>query len=93
VSARYAGTEPCTSQDQVVRYLTQNYADPEGAPMPRRVALSIVDKGAAQVRKGIEIFASNVEYLGDEALAASGVAGWSYIPDPDPDEDEDEDDV
>lgn len=79
---RYLGNEPCTSEDQVIRYLTENYADAEGDAMPRMVALDIVAAGRAQLTKGITVFGSNVEYLGDEALKNHGEGGWTYIPEP-----------
>jgi hypothetical protein len=85
---RYMGMERCTSVSQVVRYLTENYTDGEGVPMPRHVALSIVETGADQIRKGMEIFGSNVEYLGDEAL--KDVPGWTWIPEPDAGDDGDD---
>jgi len=83
MSNRYLGMEACTSENQVIRYLTENYADAEGTPMSRAIAADITSKGAAQIRKGIEIFRSNVEYLGDEALRSSGRTGWTWIPEDD----------
>jgi hypothetical protein len=84
---RYTGNERCTSTRQVVDYLTQNYTGPDGQPMPRDAARAIIEAGAAKIDKGINLFGSNVYYLGDEAM--QGVTGWDYVPDPDDDEDED----
>ena len=78
---RYMGDEPCTSQNQVIRYLMDNYADDEGRAMPREVARNIVEEDAEQIRKGIEIFRSNASYLGDQAM--KGTVGWAWIPEPD----------
>jgi hypothetical protein len=87
MNERYTGNEPCTSTDQVVRYLTQNYTGADGQPMPRTAALAIVKAGADKIDRGINLFRSNVYYLGDEAL--QGTDGWTYIPDPDDPEDDD----
>jgi hypothetical protein len=81
MSERYTGTEPCTSPGQVVRYLTENYTGPDGQPMPKPVAAEIVAAGALAIERGITVFRSNVEYLGDEALGDT--PGWTYIPDED----------
>ena len=78
--SRYLGMETCTSPSQVVRYLTENYTDKEGSPMLRAAATEIVAAGAAQVQRGIDVFRSNVEYLGDEAI--KGDPRWVYLPDP-----------
>ena len=83
---RYLGEETCTSVSQVVRYLTENYVDAAGVPMPRAIAADIADKGAEQIRRGIEIFRSNVEYLGDEALRNSARTGWTCLPYPEDDD-------
>lgn len=80
--SRYLGDETCTSVDQVIRYLRENYVDRDGVAMPRAIAADICVKGRAQLDKGITIFRSNVEYLGDEALTNSGHQGWHYIPEP-----------
>lgn len=88
---RYTGYEPCISPDQVVRYLVSNFTDASGVAMPRAVALEIAQKGSAKISRGILVYRSNVEYLGDEALEDSGFEGWAYIPDPDDDTDEDDD--
>jgi hypothetical protein len=80
---RYTGTEPCTSPNQVIRYLTENYAGPDGAPMPREAAQQIVTAGAADISKGITVFRSNVYYLGDEAVKNHGGGNWTEIPEPD----------
>ena len=77
--ARYWGTEPCTSTDLIVRYLMDNYADAQGQPMPFSAAADIVFLEQEQIRRGIEVFRSNVEYLGDEALKNSGAKGWTFI--------------
>jgi hypothetical protein len=87
---RYAGAEPCISPNQVVRYLVSNYTDTDGTAMPRAVARDIVQAGSAKISRGILVYQSNVEYLGDEALQDSGREGWAYIPDPDDDMDEDD---
>jgi len=77
---RYLGNEICTSPDQVVRYLTQNYTDAEGDAMPSMVALDLVTAGAGDIRRGIEVFRSNVEYLGDEAVKNHGGGTWTWVP-------------
>jgi hypothetical protein len=82
MSERYEGTEPCTSFSQVVRYLMENYADTEGTPMPRATALAIVEGGHEQITKGIEVFRSNVYFLGDEALKTVPQA-WVFLPEDD----------
>lgn len=88
--SRYLGYEPCTSKEQVIRYLTENYVDKDGDAMPRMVALDLITAGEAQVTKGIEVFSSNVYYLGDEAVRDHGEGHWTELPEPGESEGEDE---
>jgi hypothetical protein len=87
VSKRYTGMETCTSPEQVIRYLQENYTDKDNVPMPRAIAQDVTVKGAASIKTGIDVFRSNVEYLGDEALRNSGRTGWRYIPEADDEQD------
>lgn len=87
---RYLGNEPCTSKSQVVRYLTENYADADGQPMPAETAQQIADAGAEQIAKGIGVFRSNVYYLGDEAVKDHGGGKWAELPEPEDAGDDDE---
>jgi hypothetical protein len=91
MSTRYLGIEPAATAGQVVRYLTENYADANGKPMPEETAARIVESQVGKIKDGINVFRSNVCYLGDEALKNSGEQGWTELPEPDDDYDDDED--
>lgn len=86
---RYLGDEPATSHTQVIAYLEQNYADSHGEPMPHDVAVQLAAQGREQIAKGIQVFRSNVYYLGDEAVRDYGGGVWYELPDEEGDYDDD----
>lgn len=86
---RYLGVEPCTNRSQVIEYLEGNYIGDDGKPMPHETAREIVFFAREQIAKGIQIFRSNVCYLGDEAVQNYGGNAWHQLPEPDGDGDDD----
>ena len=71
--SRYMGNETAISPLQVIKYLQENYVDPEGDPMTESVAREIAEQSADEITRGITVFKSNVEYLGDEAIKKAKV--------------------
>ena len=88
---RYLGYEPATSHSQVITYLEQNYAGDDGMLMPHEIAVQIAAAGREQIAKGIQVFRSNVYYLGDEAVKNHGGGLWHELPEDDEDEYDDND--
>jgi hypothetical protein len=82
---RYLGDERITGRAQVVRYLTANYTHADGAPVSELLAGDACDGTAAKVEieKAVNVFGSNVYYVGDQIARREG---WTEIPEEPDDE-------
>lgn len=89
MSNRYYGSEPITSQSQVIRYLTENYVDEADDPVTEAMAMEGILENQKMVTDAINVFKSNVYYVGDQIGEAKG---WIELEQEEDDEDEEEDD-
>jgi hypothetical protein len=94
MSKRYMGNEECTSPNQVVRYLTENFqSNEDGTLMPEDVARGLVQGASEEIMRAITVFRSHVDYVGDDVVnKAKAPYNWIDADEEDYEEDEDEDD-
>lgn len=88
---RYYGNEDTISRSQVVRYLTQNFADEKGNFLPEDLAMQLVVKHTDIVERGITL-RSHSSYVGDQILenARDEADEYNWVEADDDEEDEDD---